>query len=105
MGTKYSHVGESGNPFEAAIKVVNAGGSIIESPYFSTATTTDYIDTFVVLGLDTVWYNLSADASYPLNGRPQMRLRVKNTNTTIRVLLKSRAAAGKVHYWNVTEIE
>ena len=96
--------GESGNPFEAAIKVVNAGGSIIESPYFSTATTTDYIDTFVVLGLDTVWYNLSADASYPLNGRPQMRLRVKNTNTTIRVLLKSRAAAGKVHYWNVTEL-
>lgn len=96
--------GESGSPFEAAIKVVNAGGNIIESPYFSTATTTDYIDTFVVLGLDTVWYNLSADAAHPLNGRPQMRLRVKNTNTTIRVLLKSRAIAGKVHYWNVTEL-
>jgi subtilisin family serine protease len=96
--------GESGSPFEAAIKVVNAGGSIIESPYFSTATTTDYIDTFVVLGLDTVWYNLSVDAAHPLNGRPQMRLRVKNTNTTLRVLLKSRAIAGKVHYWNVTEL-
>jgi subtilisin family serine protease len=96
--------GESGSPFEAAIKVVNAGGSIIESPYFSTATTTDYIDTFVVLGLDTVWYNLSVDAAHPLNGRPQMRLRVKNTNTNIRVLLKSRAVAGKVHYWNVTEL-
>jgi subtilisin family serine protease len=96
--------GESGSPFEAAIKVVNAGGSIIESPYFSTATTTDYIDTFVVLGLDTVWYNLSADAAHPLNGRPQMRLRVKNTNTNIRVLLKSRAIVGKVHYWNVTEL-
>jgi subtilisin family serine protease len=96
--------GESGSPFEAAIKVVNAGGNIIESPYFSTATTTDYIDTFVVLGLDTVWYNLSADAAHPMNGRPQMRLRVKNTNTTLRVLLKSRAITGKVHYWNVTEL-
>jgi hypothetical protein len=29
---------------------------------------------------------------------------VKNTNTNIRVLLKSRAVAGKVHYWNVTEL-
>jgi subtilisin family serine protease len=96
--------GESGNPFEAAVKVVNAGGSVIESPYFSTATTTDYIDTFVVLGLDTVWYNLSADAVHPLNGRPQMRLRVKNTNTSLKVLLKSKAIAGKVHFWNVTEL-
>ena len=33
-----------------------------------------------------------------------MRLRVKNTNTTLRVVLKSKAVSGTVHYWNVTEL-
>jgi subtilisin family serine protease len=97
--------GEAGKSIEAGLKVYNSSGSIlVEGPYFATDLVTEYIDTFLVLGLDTVWYNISADAVHPLNGRPQMRLRVKNTNTTLKVLLKSRATEGRVHYWNVTEL-
>jgi hypothetical protein len=33
-----------------------------------------------------------------------MRFRVKNTNTALKVILKSTAASGTVHYWNVTEL-
>jgi subtilisin family serine protease len=33
-----------------------------------------------------------------------MRLRVKNTNTSLKVVLKSTALSGTVHYWNVTEL-
>jgi subtilisin family serine protease len=98
--------GEQGNDFEAGLKVYNSTGStmLVESPYFSTATTTTYIDTFLVTGIDTIWYNISADAVHPENGRPQMRLRVKNTNTTLRVVLKCKAVSGTVHFWNVTEL-
>jgi minor extracellular serine protease Vpr len=97
--------GEQGKSFESGIKVYNSTGTVlVESPYFSTALVDTYIDTFLVLGSDTVWYNLSADDVHPLNGRPQMRLRVKNTNTSLRVLLKSAAESGVVHYWNVTEL-
>jgi hypothetical protein len=98
--------GEAGNAFESGIQVYNSTGStlLVESPYYSTATTSTYVDTFLVNGVDTIWYNISADAAHPQNGRPQMRLRIKNTNTAYRILLKSRAAAGKVHYWNVTEL-
>lgn len=98
--------GEQGNEFEAGLKVYNSSGStmLVESPYFSTTTTTTYIDTFLVTGIDTVWYNISADQMHPENGRPQMRLRVKNTNTSLKVVLKSKAATGAVHYWNVTEL-
>lgn len=97
--------GETGNTIEAGLKVYNSNGSVlVEGPYFSTDLVMDYIDTFLVLGTDTVWYNISADAVHPMNGRPQMRLRVKNTNTTLKVLLKSRATEGRVHYWNVTEL-
>ena len=55
-------------------------------------------------GNDTIWYNITADAVHPLNQRPQMRLRVKNTDTGLKVLLKSQASSGTVHYWNVTEL-
>lgn len=97
--------GEPGMPFESGVMVFNSSNVLlVESPFYSTATTSMYIDTFLVSGVDTIWYNISADASHPLNGRPQMRLRVKNTNTNLRIVLKSAATAGKVHFWNVTEL-
>jgi subtilisin family serine protease len=97
--------GEQGNSFESGIMVYNTSGLLLaESPFYSTATTSTYIDAYLVAGIDTIWYNISADAAHPLNGRPQMRLRVKNTNLNLRVLLKSKAVSGKVHYWNITEL-
>ncbi|MFM7758191.1 MAG: S8 family peptidase, partial [Crocinitomicaceae bacterium] len=77
---------------------------LVESPFYSTDTTSSYIDTFLVTGADTIWYNISADSAHSLNNRPTMRLRVKNTNTDLKIILKSTAASGTVHYWNVTEL-
>ena len=97
--------GEQGKQFSSGIQVYNSSGILVnESPYYSTSTTTNYVDTFLVVNADTVWYNISADAAHPQNGKPQMRLRVKCTNTGFRVMLKSQADSGLVHYWNVTEL-
>lgn len=97
--------GEVGNNFSNGIIVSNSAGLVlVESPYYATNNTPSYIDTFLVAGLDTVWYNISADAIHPLNNKPQMRLRVKNTNTSLKILLKSTADTGTVHYWNLTEL-
>ena len=97
--------GEVGNNFSNGIIVTNSAGLVlVESPYYATNSTPSYIDTFIVAGLDTVWYNISAEAVHPLNNKPQMRLRVKNTNTSLKILLKSIADTGIVHYWNLTEL-
>lgn len=97
--------GEPGKQFSSGIQVYNSSGTLVnESPYYPTLTTTSYIDTFLLVNADTVWYNISADAAHPQNGKPQMRLRVKCTNTGFRVMLKSQADSGLVHYWNVTEL-
>ncbi|MEY4792993.1 MAG: hypothetical protein RIT34_1802 [Bacteroidota bacterium] len=97
--------GEAGQAFENGLIITNSSNVLLaETPFYSTATTSSYIDTFLVVNQDTIWYNISADAAHPLNGKPQMRLRVKNTNTSLRVQLKSQANAGTVHYWNVTEL-
>ena len=97
--------GEAGNSFSAGIQVLsNLNQPLVESPLYSTDTTVSYIDTFLVTGIDTIWYNISADSAHYLNNRPTMRLRVKNTNTALKVVLKSTALSGTVHYWNVTEL-
>jgi hypothetical protein len=97
--------GEPGNSFANGIIVANASNvTLVQSPLYSTDTTLSYIDTFLVAGVDTIWYNISADSAHYLNNRPQMRLRVKNTNTALKVILKSTAISGTVHYWNVTEL-
>jgi subtilisin family serine protease len=97
--------GEAGQAFENGLIITNSSNVLLaETPFYNTATTSSYIDTFLVVNQDTIWYNISADAAHPLNGKPQMRLRVKNTNTALRVQLKSQANAGTVHYWNVTEL-
>ncbi len=92
--------------FSAGIQVLNGSNTImIESPYYSTIDTDTYIDTFLVIPAttDTIFYNLSMDAAYPTNSRPQMRLRVKKHDLGYKIILKSTATAGTVHYWNVTE--
>ena len=97
--------GEPGQRFSNGIIVANSSNvTLVESPLYSTDTTSSYIDTFLVAGQDTIWYNISADSAHYLNNRPTMRLRVKNTNTALKVILKSSANAGTVHYWNVTEL-
>lgn len=104
-GQSLSMWGEIGNPFSAGLIVLNSSSvQQNESPMYSTATTSTYIDSILVVGSDTIFFNISADDTHPLNGRPQMRLRVKCTNTSLKIIMKSTAASGTVHYWNVVEL-
>ncbi|MEY3049322.1 MAG: hypothetical protein RL365_1360, partial [Bacteroidota bacterium] len=97
--------GEVGHSFSNGIVVKNASNTtLVESPFYSTNNTNNYIDTFLVTGTDTIFYNVAADSAHPLNQKPQMRLRVKCTNTALKILLKATAIDGTVNYWNVTEL-
>ena len=97
--------GEVGHSFSNGIVVKNASNATLaETPFYSTNFTNTYIDTFLVAGTDTIFYNIAADSAHPLNQKPQMRLRVKCTNTALKILLKSTAIDGTVNYWNVTEL-
>jgi len=98
--------GEVGNEFSSQLIISDLSNNIIAtSPWYSTATTTNYVDSFVVVtGTDTVFFNLSADAAYPSNGRPQTRLRIKSFGIDYKYGIRSTAVNGKVHYWNLTEL-
>ncbi|MCP4800670.1 MAG: S8 family serine peptidase, partial [bacterium] len=99
--------GEAGNEFSSSLQLLDGSNQIVaQTPWYSTETTTNYIDSFVVdtATSDTVWFNLSAEDAYPTNGRPQTRLRVKLPTSSHKIVLASTAASGTVHYWNVTEL-
>lgn len=97
--------GEPSKSFSVAIKVVNNTGSVLgQSIFYNTSSTPNYIDTFLVIGSDTVFYNISAELANPLNQRPHVRFRIKNRNTALRVALHVAAFDGTVHIWNVTEL-
>lgn len=97
--------GEPTKNFSVGVSVTNASNVILnESIFYNSATTTNYIDTFLVIGTDTVFYNLSMENANPLNNRPHARFRIKNTNTAYRIILNVSATDGTVHAWNVTEL-
>lgn len=99
--------GEEEASFSAGIRVLNGANVLqVESPLYNTLVTSEYIDSFLVVPAttDTIFYNLSMDDAYPTNGRPQMRLRVKKGLPGYKIVLKSTADEGTVHFWNLTEL-
>jgi minor extracellular serine protease Vpr len=105
-GQSISMWGEPGEDFRAGFEITTNGGQVLQAtPWYHTATQPAYIDSFMVEGADTVFFNLTADAAHPLNGRPHFRLRVKNTSASLKITLKATAAEGVVHFWNVTELD
>jgi len=59
----------------------------------------------LVFGIDTIVYNFTVEKSHPLNGRPYIRMRIKNTNTNLTIVMVSGASGGgTVHYWNLVEL-
>ena len=104
-GQSVSMWGEENKPFSAGFTVATSTGTpLVSTPLYSTATQQPYLDSMLVTGQDTIFFNLASENSNPLNNRPDMRLRVKCTNTALRILLNSAAVAGTVHYWNVVEL-
>lgn len=104
-GQSLSMWGEAGAEFSAGFKVLNSQNTLLaETPWYNTVTQPTYLDSMLVSGSDTIFFNLTAEAAHPLNGRPHFRLRIKNTNTALRIVMQATAPSGTVHFWNVTEL-
>lgn len=98
--------GEAEHSFETKIGVYSNGNVLLaESPFYYTATSDAYtVDTLVTSANDSIFYNVTVDAAHPLNQRPHIRLRVKCTNTNLRIGLTAQAESGTVHFWNLAEL-
>ncbi len=100
-GQTISTWGELGNDYSCRIRILGSSGAqLMQTPLYNTLTAVPFLDTFMISGIDTVFYMITTDAAHPLNNRPQMTLDVKCTNSSFRVIFCSQAQTGRVHYWN-----
>ena len=97
--------GEPSQSFWSRVQVYNSVNTLMaESAIYNTSSMPAYFDSLMVVGNDTVFFNITTDAAFPTNGRPHMRLRVRNNSNSLKVILNSGAESGTVHYWNVIEL-
>lgn len=97
--------GEKNNEFQIGFDVYNSSKTkMYQGELYKFNNSVNYMDSFVVIGIDTVFFNLRMEKSNPYNQKPHARLRIKNKNTSLYIGLKSTANNGTVHYWNVTEL-
>lgn len=93
--------GEPGHPFSFKLRILSSTNALLaESELITTSSAPPLVDTFLIIGPDTVFYSFITDASHPLNGRPQMTLNIRSLNTTLRSTLLATAPSGTVHFWN-----
>jgi subtilisin family serine protease len=104
-GQSVSMWGQPGQPFALRMAVTNTSNAVLaQTPWYRTDTQQPFLDSMLVVGTDTVFFDLATDAAHPLNGRSQARLRAKCASALLRVALFATAPSGTVHFWNVTEL-
>ncbi|MEI6347306.1 MAG: S8 family peptidase [Bacteroidota bacterium] len=96
--------GEPNHAFNFSIKILNTSNQEISSTANFPTSTNGYIDTLIVIGSDTIFYNILRESSNFLNQRPHARIRVKNKSSLYKIALHSTADSGTVHYWNLIEL-
>lgn len=103
-GTSISMTNSPNQPFSVSLNWVNNHYETIQaSPFYNTADGDDYVESYLVNGDDTIFYNIQlvkSDAS----GRADVRLRVKKVSGSPRLGITVAAAGGDFHAWNVAEL-
>ncbi len=103
-GQSVSAWGEIKKPFATSIEVYDAKqNKVAESPIYKSIGSLT-ADTFFTVATDTVFYKVALDGEHPLNDKPTIRLRVRNENTNLHIVLKAYAASGTVHFYNVADL-
>ncbi len=99
--------GSPEDTFSVALKIYDSQyqNILAETPFYSTAASASYTDSMLVIGSDTILYNLALEGSNPFNMRPHMRLRVQNKQvSTYKVALFATSEHAIVHFWNLIEL-
>ena len=103
--------GEAGHDFQAAIGIHN-GSSLVATQYFNTASSPDWTDSFLVVGADTIRFNLLCEHANFNNGAPHMLFNVdRKSNYQLHLFVTSStnfvtsSTNHTVHAWNICNLE
>lgn len=100
-GQTISMWGEAGHSFSVQLRILDDANEVVaQSELINTSTADPFIESMLIIGPDTVFYNFITDAIHPLNNRPQLTLNVRSTKASLKKTLLATAESGTVHFWN-----
>ncbi|MBQ3851213.1 MAG: S8 family peptidase [Bacteroidales bacterium] len=103
-GSSLTMMNSANAPFEFSMMVMNSSyQTIAATPFIPTAGNDGYVDTFMVVGNDTLIYTYDIQSCNNFNQAPVVRLRVKQNNA-YKFGLAVTATSGSFHAWNVAEV-
>ncbi|MBR4786714.1 MAG: S8 family peptidase [Bacteroidales bacterium] len=103
-GSSITMMNSANSPFAFSFTVMNSSlQPVAEIPFINTAGNDGYVDTFLVVGNDTIVYNYDIQSCNSYNQSPIVRLRVMK-NSNYRFALAATADTGTFHAWNVAEL-
>lgn len=95
--------GDSAHQFKSCYRFLNSSNVMVgQTPFFSTAIDTNYVDSSYIIGTDTIFYKFIAGNAHPINSKPYMQFKVKCTGP-YKVVLVTYADSGNAHFWNLAE--
>ena len=92
--------GTPNTDFQVGMAVSN-NDTIIYTPFFNTAdTNNNYIDSTIVIGSDTIFYDITWEKANPNNARPHAFINISQTQNKAHLFFTSHDST-TVHAWNV----
>lgn len=96
--------GQKEKQYASALSVYDANSTLLfKTPFVSTNNAPYFVDTFFLIGNDTLYWIVESEKSHPLNNKPRITFKIRKTNASWLVALESTAQNGEVHYWNVIQ--
>lgn len=103
-GASLTMTNSANAPFEFSLIAMDNSFNVLASTDFVTTENNDtYVDTFLVVGNDTLLYNYEVISANPYNQAPNVRLRVKRSSN-YKFAIAVTAADGDWHAWNIAEL-
>ena len=104
VGQVLIYWGEPGQDFRVGFGI-SRDGELVRSPLYATADNITYLDSFIMVGADTVRYRLTTEHAHPDAGRPHALLHVSKLSNA-RLHMQAVADSGvHLHVWNVCDVE
>ena len=100
VGEGISAWGNVGGRFKVQL-LFNSGDSVfVPTPYFETNQSAFYFDTTLIIGTDTVHYDVAMESANVNNGRPYAFLNIDKSNLKVHLFVTAQLG-DTVHLWNV----
>ncbi|MCK9480913.1 MAG: S8 family peptidase [Bacteroidia bacterium] len=94
--------GEPGKSFSCALDIYNGSSKIYSGEYFNTDNTNTYEDNIKIAN-NSMYFKVQGEKSHPLNNKPRLTFTIRKTNDLWKVVLRTKADNGTVHYWNIIQ--